>query len=132
MHNETREDSFEGLIVVSHDLRKGAEDCAAANQRRSDAWFSESIACNYDSGAGAADFGKVARDSHSDVETGMLAANDRAIDIWLVQRALQSTASCTSTVASLTKLARLTSWWQHPRSDKRRSVDDFFTVVQQL
>src|SRR2546428_12912758 len=90
-----------------------------------------SIPCNYNRRTSATDLGQIASSGHSDIELRALATNDWTIRIGFVQCALQLAASRTAAMACLAKLTRLASWRQHARSNKRRSVENVFTALQQ-
>src|SRR5206468_7567101 len=65
--------------------RRGLRTRKSENKRRI---FADSIAGDHNRRAGAANLGEITRGGHLNVESGTLAANDCAIDIRLVQRAL--------------------------------------------
>src|SRR2546421_2689160 len=90
-----------------------------------------SITCDHNCRASATDLGQIARSGHSDFELGALATNYWTIRIGFVQCALQLAASRTAAMACLAKLTRLAGWRQHARSNKRRSVENVFTALQQ-
>ena len=80
--------------------------------------------------AGAADFREIARRRHSNIELRALAADDWAIDVRFVQRALQLAATCAAAVTRLAKFTGLTSGRQKARRYKGWSVYNLFSRVE--
>src|SRR5260370_19252332 len=90
-----------------------------------------SITCDHNCSASAADLGQIASSGHPDVELWPLAANDWTIRIGFVQCALQLAASSAAAMTCLAKLTRLTCRRQHARRHNYWNVDNFFTGFQQ-
>src|SRR5271165_1930005 len=64
--------------------------------------------------AGAVQFRQITGGGHVDLQAWALPANDRTIRVGLRQRALQASASSTSSLAGVPELARLADLWKCP------------------
>src|SRR5690349_8975619 len=75
----------------------------------------------------AADFGQITICGHAESEAWPLASNDGTIKIWLLERALQATASSASSMARRAELTGLARFRESARLGKGGRVQDFLS-----